>query len=488
MSLVVPFEDLFSNESGLLSSHRSWKRIELGQVLSIVNGFAFKSELFSKNSGFPLIRIRDIIKNKTETFYAGEYSNEYIVCSGDLLVGMDGNFLCSEWCGERALLNQRVCKLIPNENYVNKKFLLYGINGYLSAIQNATSSVTVGHLSSKDILRIPFPLPPLTEQQRIVAKLEKLMAKLDQCKARLEKIPTILKRFRQSVLAAACSGELTKGWRKENTKITPADQLMKALISSEPEKYLDIFELSSDCILPLTWCWVPLGRLGIFLGGGTPSKSNPDFWSGTIPWVSPKDMKKDVLYDSIDHISEEALLNSSTKLVPEGSILFVIRGMILNHTLPVALTKKEMAINQDMKALVPEFPNMRMYLLIASKFLSSKILFFVKESTHGTRRLETALLKNWAFPIPPLAEQEQIVRRVEALFKFADQIEERYNKAKAYVDKLTQSILAKAFRGELVPQDPNDPPASELLERIKAEKKEIETQRPDRRKKTKELK
>lgn len=474
MSLVVPFNEIFAKEIGLLAKHHTWERIEIKFVAEIINGFAFKSNLFSKNKGFPIIRIRDISKGKLETYYTGDYSEEYVVLPGDLLIGMDGNFICCGWKGREGLLNQRVCKIITNEKYLIKKFLLYGINGYLSAIHKATSSVTVAHLSSLDIARIPFPLPPLNEQRRIVAKLEKLLAKVDTCKERLDKIPAILKRFRQSVLSAACSGRLTADWRENNPDVESVSEIISSLKTPYPDIHFDTFQESSACELPQSWMWVPLGKLGILTGGGTPSTKNPDFWTGSIPWVSAKDMKQDRISDSIDHISEDAIKYSSTRKIPQGAIIFVVRGMILNHTLPVAIIDKVVTINQDIKALIPENYDMSEYLFIAIKSVAKNILFSVKEATHGTRRIETPVLKNWAIPIPPLAEQQEIVRRVETLFKTADKIEQRYQKARTYIDQLTQSILAKAFRGELVPQDSNDEPASVLLERIRAERENRE--------------
>lgn len=229
MSLVVPFDEVFSEKIGVLSRHSSWRRVRIGDIATVVNGYAFKSKYFSKKRGFPLIRIRDILRNRTDTFYTGEYTHQYVVKAGDLLIGMDGNFVCSEWKGEAGLLNQRVCKLIPDGRYISKRLLLCGINGYLKAIQDATSSVTVGHLSSRDVLRIPFPLPPLNEQHRIVAKLEKLLAKVDKCKERLDKIPAILKRFRQSALAAACSGRLTADWRATHTSGISITEILDGL-------------------------------------------------------------------------------------------------------------------------------------------------------------------------------------------------------------------------------------------------------------------
>jgi type I restriction enzyme S subunit len=171
MSLVVPFEEIFQDKTNLLANHESWERVELGETCNILNGFALKSTLFNSSEGFPVIRIRDLSRNSTNTFYKGSFPEEYVIENGDLLIGMDGIFRCYEWTGGRAVLNQRVCKIVANEEYLLNKFLLFGLNGYLKAIEDATSSVTVGHLSSRDILKIPFPLPPLNEQRRIVPKL-----------------------------------------------------------------------------------------------------------------------------------------------------------------------------------------------------------------------------------------------------------------------------------------------------------------------------
>ncbi|NJN12781.1 MAG: hypothetical protein HC815_34465, partial [Richelia sp. RM1_1_1] len=293
-------------------------------------------------------------------------------------------------------------------------------------------------------------------------------------KEAIDAIPQLLDQFRQSVLAAAFRGDLTADWRENNPDVEPASNLISLLKIPSPDHHLDVFKKSSDYELPSSWVWVQLGKLGSLVGGGTPSKRNSEFWNGDIPWVSPKDMKRDRINDSTDHISEEAINKSSTKKIPKGSILFVVRGMILNHTLPVAITDAVVTINQDMKALVPELSEMSEYLLIASKFVSKKILFRVKAATHGTRRLESPILKDWAIPIPPLREQQEVVRQIQSFFKAVDIIEQQYQETKANLDLLNQSILAKAFRGELVPQNPNDEPASILLERIRAEREKLQ--------------
>jgi type I restriction enzyme S subunit len=127
--------------------------------------------------------------------------------------------------------------------------------------------------------------------------------------------------------------------------------------------------------LPEGWVWARLGDLGRWTGGGTPSKSNASFWTnGTIPWVSPKDMKTDLVGDTADRITEEAVENSTASIVPANSVLMVVRSGILNHTFPVAISDRQVTLNQDMRALIPfEGINPR-YLALALRRLQRQIL------------------------------------------------------------------------------------------------------------------
>jgi restriction endonuclease S subunit len=139
----------------------------------VQNGYAFDSRAFSSTIGVPLIRIRDL-KNgmNTEARYRGPYDDRYLVNAGDLLIGMDGEFGCYEWAGASALLNQRVCRLQGFSERLLPRFLLYGLNGHLKAIEDVTGYATVKHLSSKQVLGIEFPVPPIADQQRVVRLLD----------------------------------------------------------------------------------------------------------------------------------------------------------------------------------------------------------------------------------------------------------------------------------------------------------------------------
>ena len=167
---------------------KGWKIKRLADVLELQNGYAFDSKGFNPTDGLPLIRIRSLKAGvETETRFSGDYEKKYVVKAGDLLIGMDGEFGCYEWKGEAALLNQRVCRLQGFTGELIPRFLFYGVNDYLKAIEDVTGYTTVKHISSKQILEIEFPVPPLAEQQRIVGLLDEAFEGLATAKANAEK-------------------------------------------------------------------------------------------------------------------------------------------------------------------------------------------------------------------------------------------------------------------------------------------------------------
>jgi len=204
--------------------------------------------------------------------------------------------------------------------------------------------------------------------------------------------------------------------------------------------------------LKADWPLVPLRYLVSFLSGGTPDKGNPQFWSGgTIPWVSPKDMKIDRIDDAEDHITESALDGSATQLVPVGSVLVVVRGMILAHTLPVAVTTGPLAINQDIKALVcgprvlPEF----LHAVLVGQ--AEWLLSLTNSSAHGTKKLETEVLQRFEVPCPPLEVQKRIVATMRARAADLDELTAAKQRALDLLDEKRKVIIATASTRGLDP-------------------------------------
>ena len=242
MSFTANLLDIVAeNRNHLLGGHHSWKRVRLGTIAKILNGFPFESDRFSKVEGMPLIRIRDVVPGSTETFYQGEFDKSFLVQPGELLVGMDGDFNCALWRGEPALLNQRVCKITPDESSYSGRFLRHVLPGYLAAINAATPSLTVKHLSSKTVADIPLPLPPLDEQRRIVAEIEQQFTRLEAGVTALRQVQAKLKRYRAAVLKAACEGRLVPTEaalaRQESRPYEPASELLARIFTERRKNW-----------------------------------------------------------------------------------------------------------------------------------------------------------------------------------------------------------------------------------------------------------
>ncbi len=298
-------------------------------------------------------------------------------------------------------------------------------------------------------------MPPLAEQTRIAAKLDALLAQVDTLKARIDGIPALLKRFRQSVLAAAVSGRLTEEWRSGTAS------------SSLSQTPLVFFERDQGAA-PEGWRWEKLVSLAELESGHTPRKSVAAYWeNGDVPWISLQDIRA----ADGKEISETKYMptmlgieNSSARLLPKGTVCFS-RDISVGF---VTIMGRSMATTQHFANWVCKDELRPKYLMYS--FMAGRDHLLQSGQGSTVKTIYMPALKELRLLLPPLAEQTEIVRRVEQLFAFADQLETKVNQAKTRIDRLTQSILAKAFRGELVPPNPNDEPASLLLERIQAQR------------------
>lgn len=202
--------------------------------------------------------------------------------------------------------------------------------------------------------------------------------------------------------------------------------------------------------LPDGWVWARLGHLGRWSGGGTPSKSNGAFWTeGSIPWISPKDMKTDIVGDSVDHITKEAVANSSTKLVPGYSVLMVVRSGILKHTFPVAICDREVTLNQDMRALTPFDGIDARYVAFAIRRLQRHILEECSKDGTTVASVDAERLENICVPLAPAAEQCRIVARIDELFTGIADGESMLVRARDDLDAWRRALLKSAVTGDL---------------------------------------
>ncbi|GMV23985.1 MAG: hypothetical protein AMXMBFR58_00160 [Phycisphaerae bacterium] len=316
---------------------------------------------------------------------------------------------------------------------------------------------------SREVLReLEIPLPPLAEQNRIVEALERLTARVDAARARLATVPAILKRFRQSVLAAACSGRLTEDWRNDNPEIEPAHAGLKLFDYSrkqpkgkttKPEAgELDVESMPD---LPVTWVYrradtVVASDTIITYGIVLPGPEVP----GGVPYVRQQDIQDGgILVEQLRRTTPDIAAKHSRSVLAEGDVLLCIIRHLRVATVPRGLDGAN--LTQGAVRMRPSEVMSGPYL---ARFLASQhAQAWMKQRHFGMSMPRINVEHARAIPIavPPMAEQAEIVRRVESLMKLADAIERRVAPSQARADKLTQSILAKAFRGELASPDPD---------------------------------
>jgi len=229
--------------------------------------------------------------------------------------------------------------------------------------------------------------------------------------------------------------------------------------------------------IPASWNFVPLKELGDWSGGGTPSKAKPQYWQGgTIPWVSPKDMKTERISDSEDHITKEAVSHSTASLINADSVLIVTRSGILRHTLPVAVNSVPVTVNQDLKALTPRNGIMAEYVAWALRAFSRDILHTCSKQGTTVNSVETSKLLGFEIPVAPRGQQAKIVAEIEKQFSRLGEAVANLKRVKANLKRYKAAVLKAAVEGSLTEdwrkQHPNVEPASKLLERILAERRE----------------
>lgn len=399
-----------------------------------------------QETGIPIIRLQNVKKNrfidKNIKYVSGEKAKElqrHSFVAGDLVITKLGDPL-----GEAAIVPDKfdtgiivadVVRARLNPRFADKRYVMYAINSpvVVSSLANEIKGTTRPRVNLGHIRRLEIPLAPLPEQKRIADKLDSLLARVDKCQAHLERVPALLKAFRQSVLAAATSGRLTDEWRKD-------------------EREIEVNGYS----FPVSWNVTTFDDALTLIDGDRgpnyPKQSDYQL-HGHCLFLSTKNVRLfGFEFDDLVFISEEKHKKLRAGTLQRGDVIITTRGTLGNvayydETVPFDVVR----INSGMLILRSKLNNlMGKYLMmcIASPFFTTQL--DEKRSGSAQPQIPAKTLKTFILPIPPLEEQHEIVRRVERLFAFAERLEARWRSAQGQVGSLTPSLLAKAFRGELV--------------------------------------
>lgn len=365
----------------------------LPEVCTIQYGFPFDSAKFSDSNGMPLIRIRDVVRGYSETYTTEEYKSEYIVHENDLLIGMDGEFNIAKWGKTPALLNQRVCRLAPNDS-IDKDYLFYFMPVALKRIEEKTPFVTVKHLSAKELNKIEIPVLSLEEQRKIaetLSKVDKLIAFRDQQLAKL-------------------------------------DELVKA-------RFVEMF--GDINVNNKKWMTYPLGELCTIVRGGSP-RPIERYLGGTIPWIKIGDAttgENIYLNSTKEYIIQEGVKKS--RMIKAGSLIFANCGVSLGFARIITF---DGCIHDGWLAMEDIDEKLDKIFLLYS--LNQMTEYFRKTAPAGTQpNLNTNIMKMHRQIVPPMEMQKAFISFV----KCADRQKQIVQQSLEKLELMKKSLMQEYF-------------------------------------------
>jgi len=382
------------------------KTVQLGELIDIFSGFAFKSKLFNADgNGLPIIRVRDVNTAFSGNYYSGEYQKEFLIENGDLLISMDGDFRIVQWQHGRGLLNQRVCKILVNENVLDQQYLLHFLPLKLQEIHQRTSFATVKHLSVKSIRSVKIPLPSLAEQKRIA----KLLDKADE-----------LRRKRRDSIAA-----------------------LNALTQSI---FLDLF--GDPVTNPKKWKSVPLIKIADIVSGVTKGKKFGNKKTVHIPYMRVANVQDGTI--RLDDVAEIEVLPPDVEryrllagdiLLTEGGDPDKLgRGAVWEGSIDPCIHQ-----NHIFRVRISQCVGVPGYIsaIIASP-LCKRYFFRCAKQTTGIASINMTQLKDCPILLPPKDQQEEFSKRCAAIR--TQRI--RLLGAQSETENLFLSLQQKAFHHE----------------------------------------
>lgn len=334
----------------------------------------------------------------------------------------------SEWIVVRNVIINPDYLMFCFKTQYFREFMLSNVSGVGGSLMRA---------QPKFVKNYPIPIAPIAEQQRIVDRIERLFFKLDEAKKKAQAVLDGFELRKSAILHNAFTGELTIHWRKEHG-----------------------LELDS-------WTERMLKDCGDWYGGGTPSMAHPEYWeNGELLWITSKDMKSDVIEDTLMHTNRIGVNNSSANYIEKPSILFVMRSGILRRTLPIAMVKVPFTVNQDLKVISPVDDLNLEYFFWGCKNSEKKILNTCMKNGTTVESINAKALMSFKISVASQAEQIEIVNCIVSLLDKEQQAKEAAESVLTQIDTMKKSILSRAFRGELGTNDPTEESALELLKTI----------------------
>ena len=389
----------------------SWQWVKLGDICEIISDGIHGTPKYSETgeyffiNGNNLENKKIIIKSNTKKVNFDEFEKyKKPLGKNSVLVSINGTLgKVAFYNNEKIILGKSACYLnlldICDKNFI---YFIISSDYFLKYANKNATGTTIKNVSLKAMKNFHIPLPSLDEQERIVKKIDELFSQIDILETSKQSLLKNIKHTKTRILDLALQGKLV-----ENSRI-PTD-----LNSRIPSDFNPPFKI------PNSWAWVKLGDICKISSGGTPSRNEAEFWeNGTIPWLKIADIKDDYVNSSSEFITQKGLENSSAKIFKKGTLLFTIFATLGE----VAILNIDASTNQAIVGLTPKKDNyITKFIFFALKNIKNSVNLIGRGATQ--KNINQTILKNFYIPLPPLDEQERIVKKIDELFEILEVIE-----------------------------------------------------------------
>ncbi|WP_369800755.1 restriction endonuclease subunit S [Capnocytophaga sp. H2931] len=414
----------------------NWAWCNLEQICEFITDGTHQTQKYSE-SGYIFLSSKNVTTGKInwkDVKYVGEELHNILYKRiapklDDILLAKNGTTGIAAIVDRDIIFDIYVSLAIlrPFNKYINSKYLLHIINSSTTKSQfdKGLKGIGVPNLHLEKIRKVLISLPPLSEQKRIVAKVEELLALVEDLETNKTDLKSTIQKAKAKVLDMAIRGELVP----QNPDDEPASVLLERIKNEQQSAkskkrntaHNTHYEEEAPFEIPENWTWCRLGEIGEVISGGTPQTSNENYWNGDVSWITPADLsnyKEKYISRGKRNISMEGLENSSAKIIRRGSVLFSSRAPIGY----VAISEKEVSTNQGFKSISPYIENSEHYIYYF--LLAEKENISLKASGTTFKELSGTEFGKILFPLPPLAEQRRIVEKIEHIFSVLDELEE----------------------------------------------------------------
>ena len=418
----------------------SWEWVRLGNVIQLISGqYMTPSEYNEKLNGIPYITGASNIENEKLIINRWTEFEKAIAIKNDILL------TCKGTVGKTIIQNEdkvhiaRQIMAIRCREFINNKYVKLFIDSYVAHLQANAKSMIPG-IARDDILKIVFPIPPLEEQKRIVEKVNRLFKLVDELDSNKEHLLQDIDNIKNKVIQLAIQGKLVE----QNPNDEPVSVLLEK-IKAEKEKLIkekkikkekplpEISEEEKPFETPESWEWVRLGEIGLWGAGATPSRSNPSYYGGNIPWLKTGELKDGYINSAEEFITEEALNKTSVKLNKIGSVLIAMYGATIGR---LGILNIEATTNQACCACNTFYGIYNKYLFY---YLLSQREELKSRSEGGAQpNISKEKIVRYLIPLPPLEEQKRIVDKIEKLMNYIDRLQDKINNENA-ISKIVQA-------------------------------------------------